>query len=164
MTDYGFVLLSEFARRDAVHPAAEPSLALSARDLADTTTVPLPTVSKLLKLLSAQGLLTSQRGSAGGYRLTRPPSEITAEQILTALEGPLAITECSQTKHECILNNECTTRPHWMQLNHTINTALSGMTLAQLAQPTRPAKTLVSLGNGLTLKPIASERSQQGIS
>lgn len=136
LTDYGFVLLTEFARR---YDDAQP---VSARDLADATNVPLPTVSKLLKTLSAHELLVSQRGRDGGYRLAESPTNITVERILTALEGPVAITECSLDTPACSLQSACSTRPHWVKINDAVRGALSHLNLAEMAGP---KETLVRL-------------------
>ena len=136
LTDYGFMLLTEFARQ---HAEVRP---LSARDLADSTGLPLPTVSKLLKTLSTHGLLVSHRGPNGGYKLASRPSAITVEQILTALEGPVAITECSLDTHSCSLEHACATRPHWVTINDTVRRALAGLNLAQMSLQPQP---LVSL-------------------
>ena len=85
-TDYGIVLLT--------HLAAQPERQLNAPELAAETQLPLPMVSKILKLLVREGLLLSHRGVKGGYSLGRPPAEITMAEIIASLEGPIAITEC----------------------------------------------------------------------
>ena len=85
-TDYGFVLLTRLA--------AEPERVVNAPDLAAETRLPLPMVSKILKLLARRGLLRSHRGVKGGYALARRPAEIHAAEILRALEGPVALTVC----------------------------------------------------------------------
>ena len=91
LTDYGIVLLTHFAAHD-------DRVAHTARELALETRLPLPTVGKLLKQLSRGGLLASQRGTKGGYILSRPPREITISAIIATLEGPVAITECNTAR------------------------------------------------------------------
>src|ERR1700758_737958 len=88
LTDYGLVLMTLIARHthQSVH---------TARDLAMESRLPLPTVSKLLRELLQSGLLVSYRGIQGGYRLAREPREISLAEIIAALEGPVALTECS---------------------------------------------------------------------
>ncbi|HYO69297.1 MAG TPA: Rrf2 family transcriptional regulator, partial [Archangium sp.] len=86
MTDYGIVLLTELAR--------EAGVTRTARELAARTGVPMPSVSKVLKGLLHAGLLVSQRGASGGYGLSRPAELIPLTDILAALEGPVALTEC----------------------------------------------------------------------
>jgi Rrf2 family protein len=84
MTDYGIVLLSYF-----VH---DEKKAHNARDLSLESSLPLPTVSKILKGLSRAELLVSQRGVKGGYRLAFKPESISVATIIQALEGPIAMT------------------------------------------------------------------------
>src|SRR5437868_6650848 len=88
LTDYGMLLMSCFAR-------SQPGTLRSARDLAEEARLPLPTVSKLLKELLHSGLLVSHRGFQGGYSLAKDPAEISLAEIVSALEGPIALTECS---------------------------------------------------------------------
>src|SRR5215471_17409204 len=88
LTDYGLVLMTIMARQ---------SLAANhtARDLAASSRLPLPTVSKVLKQLLQSGLLISHRGTKGGYGLAKSPADISVAEIVTAMEGPIALTECS---------------------------------------------------------------------
>ena len=87
LTDYAFVLLAHMARNDA-------DATWVAQDLSEATRVPLPTTAKVLKRLARHDLLTSRRGASGGYWLSRAPAAITVADVIEALEGPLAITEC----------------------------------------------------------------------
>ena len=88
LTDYGLVLMTCMAREH------ERQLH-TARDLADKSKLPLPTVSKLLKQLMQGGLLVSHRGIKGGYSLSRVPEAISVADIVARLEGPIALTDCS---------------------------------------------------------------------
>jgi len=130
MTDYGIVLLTQFA-------AHEDRPAFTARELAHDTRLPLPTVGKLLKQLSHGGLLSSQRGTKGGYFLARPAREITVAQIIEVLEGPMALTEC-QAPGVCDQERFCSVKPNWLVINRTVRDALSNVTLADMARPMRP--------------------------
>jgi FeS assembly SUF system regulator len=132
-TDYGIVLLSRFA-------ALPPRAVRNARDLAQDEGLPLPMVSKILKLLGRAGLLISHRGASGGYHLARPPEEISVATIITALEGPIAMTEClTAGSPVCTLSSSCPSRPNWARINHAIGQALEQVTLAEmLPRPTEP--------------------------
>src|SRR5690349_20359998 len=88
LTDYGIVLLTHFAR----HPER---LTRNAPELAAVAHLPLPTVSKILKILAREGLLVPHRGAKGGFSLARAADEITIADVISALEGPIALTECS---------------------------------------------------------------------
>lgn len=146
-SDYGIVLMTLFAARPSsdarlssgVRPSpgatavAEP---MSARDLAEATGLPLPMVGKILKLLVRDGLLVSQRGAKGGYRLGRPAARITVEEIVTALEGPIAITECTGGgETDCRFTGACTLQPNWRRINQALRQALRGITLLDMITP-----------------------------
>jgi len=112
----------------------------SVRDIAAETHVPLPTVSKLLKSLTRSGLLVSQRGVKGGYALARRPELITVAQIIAALDGPIAITDCSGDDNgRCEIERLCSVRTNWKRINVAIIRALDSLTLADMAKPNDPA-------------------------
>ena len=129
LTDYGFVLLNRFVADQ------EGEVVHNARDLAEETSLPLPTVSKLLKALSRGGLLTARRGAKGGYVLARPAQAITAADVIEALEGPVALTDCSGSGGEdCSLEHNCPIRPHWVLITEAVRSALARISLKDMAQ------------------------------
>lgn len=141
LTDYGVVLLTTFART--------PERGISARELSTRTGIPQPTVVKLLKTLLKAGLLVSQRGTKGGYALSKAPGEVPVAAIIEALEGPLAITECG-VPGACEHERGCPAKPNWAAVNGVIHEALSKLTLAEMtrpsqAHPVRPAPLLPSI-------------------
>jgi FeS assembly SUF system regulator len=130
LTDYGIVLLIHFAQhieRDAQN----------AREIALETRLPLPTVGKLLKELTHHGLLVSHRGIHGGYALARPPERISVADVIAALEGPIAITECNSPLDPGLCGHEpcCPVRANWQLVNRAIRHALEEITLAEMAHP-----------------------------
>jgi FeS assembly SUF system regulator len=125
LTDYATVVLASLAQQPTRHRAAA--------DLADSTRLKLPTVSKVLKELQRAGLVLSSRGSQGGYRLARRPEDITAAQILDVFEGPIAITECSGASSRCGIERQCRVGGGWQRVNVAIRQALEDVTLHQLA-------------------------------
>ncbi len=125
LSDYGIVILAAMAETQEVSHTAH--------SLAGRTRVPRPTVSKLLKALSLSDLVRSVRGRNGGYFLSRSPDKISVTEIIEAIEGPMAITECGLDGGTCELEAHCHTRPHWRHINHAIRNALEGVTLQQLA-------------------------------
>jgi len=133
LTDYGTVILA--------HLASHPDQQLAAAEVAERTRIALPTVSKLLKTLQRAGLVSSTRGSHGGYQLAKPATEITAVKILDALEGPFAITECSGEHSSCGLETNCRVGQAWQRVNGAIRRALTDVTLAQLAGIERSSAT-----------------------
>jgi FeS assembly SUF system regulator len=132
LTDYGIVLLTHFAR----HPER---LTRNAPELAAAAHLPLPTVSKILKILAREGLLAAHRGAKGGFSLARTPENITVTDIIAALEGPIALTECNVHGSErCGIEPLCPVSTNWRRINRAVLEALSGLTLAEMASP-RPA-------------------------
>jgi len=129
LTDYGIMLLTYIAR--------DPELLMrNARDLATKAHLPLPTVSKILKVLAREGLLVAHRGAKGGFSLARRPEEIAVAEIINALEGPIAITECSvHASGKCELEWLCPVGSNWQRINQAVREALENITLAEMAHP-----------------------------
>lgn len=128
MTDYAVVVLSAFAQT--------PEKAQSAAQLTTATGLPPATVSKLLKLLARTGFLDSRRGAAGGYHLTRSPDAITMAEVVTAIEGPISLTYCSEAADgNCDLEHLCPMRGRWDKVNRLVRKAFEDVTLAEMAQP-----------------------------
>jgi len=129
LTDYGVVLMTHVAGSIDRQP-------WNARDLAAEASLPLPTVSKILKSLVRGGILDSHRGVKGGYSLTRDPSEISVAEIIGALEGPIAITECvASAPGSCDQEALCSIRANWQLINRAVYGALEKITLAEMVRP-----------------------------
>ncbi len=129
LTDYGMVLLTYVAK----HPEGRIH---NVPDLAAEAHLPLPTVSKVLKILARAGLLASHRGMKGGYQLARKPEEITLADIVVALDGPIAITECSSDPLDaCDLSRTCPARSNLQRINQAVLMTLQNITLAQMTRP-----------------------------
>jgi FeS assembly SUF system regulator len=129
LTDYGLVLMTTMARhsRAQVH---------TARDLASVTRLPLPTVSKVLKQLLQSGLLVSHRGNNGGYSLAKEPSDTSIADIVAAMEGPIALTECStDITGLCDLERSCPIKTNQRTISEVVRGALEKVMLSDLAQP-----------------------------
>lgn len=126
MTDYAVVMLVDMARKRQVR---------SAQQIAAETGVPLPTVAKLLKTLARDGLVTSVRGAGGGYTLGREPAGITVADMIQAVEGPIALTSCvDEADDECGIEALCPMHGHWSTVNTAVRTALSTVSLADMAK------------------------------
>jgi len=137
LTDYATVLLAALAE--------EPGRVQTAASLAGHTHIAAPTVSKLLKQLQRAGLVTSTRGLHGGYQLARPAAQISAAAILDALEGPVALTDCSVGHGQCEIEETCRVGRVWQRLNLAIRRALYDVSLAQLAGLDAPPGRLPTL-------------------
>ncbi len=127
-TDYGIVVLAYFA-------SAQEGLKQNAREVAMESQLPLPMVRKILKILAREGLLVSQRGAKGGYSLLRRGERISIAEIVTAMEGPLAMTECIEAPGECRHEPVCGVRTSWQKINEVVFQALNNMTLSDLTGP-----------------------------
>jgi FeS assembly SUF system regulator len=125
LTDYGTVILARLA--------SAPERQFTATELTQLTRVPAATVRKLLKQLHAHALVESTRGSHGGYRLARPPAQISAAQVLAALEGPVALTECAQHQTSCGIEGSCGVGRAWQRVNVAIQNTLQDISLLDLA-------------------------------
>ncbi len=144
LTDYGTVLLAHLAaRQDAVCSAAE---------VANATGIAVPTVSKLFKSLGRSGLVTSTRGSNGGYQLARDPREISAADIIDALEGPVSITECSAIDSQCEHEGVCSVGGAWQKVNIAIRRALDDVTLSDLLRTNNPTPQFRFAGLPITVE------------
>jgi FeS assembly SUF system regulator len=130
LTDYGTVVLA--------HLAGEAGAVCSAADVAQATGIGVATVSKLLKSLARAGLVTSTRGSNGGYKLSRAPADISAASVIDALEGPVSITECSAVDSHCDYESNCNVGNSWQRINVAIRRALEDISLKDLLRTKSP--------------------------
>jgi FeS assembly SUF system regulator len=131
LADYAVVLMTAAARR----PAGER---LSATELSADTGVPLPTTQKLMGQLAASGLLISARGVSGGFALAKAPAQISLADIVEAVEGPIALTMCSDANnHDCILDAHCRVKPHMGVVGNAVRGALGAVSLQQLSTPAK---------------------------
>lgn len=126
LTDYAVVILAQMAR--------EKDGLLSAAELSRRTALTETTVSKILKLLARGGLIDSVRGMNGGYRLGKEAKELAINDIITAMEGPIALTACVEgSPDNCALEGVCALNGRWSEVNAAIKTALGKITLADMA-------------------------------
>jgi len=129
LADYGLVLMTCMARGTG-------ETLRTARDLARETRLPLSTVSKLLKELLQSGLLISHRGKKGGYLLARQPRQISVVEIIAAIEGPMALTECStDVTGLCTLERLCPIKSNQQVISQAVRGVLERITLADLIEP-----------------------------
>ena len=128
LADYAVVMMTAAARRNG-------DVRLSATELSDETGVPLPTAQKLMQRLAAHGLLVGTRGAGGGYALSRPVHEISLADIVEAVEGPIAMTQCSGSDEpsDCALDAHCRVKPHMGIVGEAVRGALGAVSLAQLS-------------------------------
>ena len=134
LADYGVVLMCEMGK--------DPTGLHSAVKLAQETGLPVPTVSKILGALSKAGILISQRGLKGGFKLAGNVNEINIAGIIEAVDGPIALTNCiEKAPGDCSFEPICSMRPHWQLINDAVRNGLAGITLDKISSaatnPTR---------------------------
>ncbi len=127
MADYGTLILTTMV--------PEPERIQSAAGIATMIRVPVPTVSKILKILTREGLVVSLRGAKGGYMLSRPPTQITLSHIINAMDGPIGMTECSISPGLCAQELGCPVRVNWQRVNRIVLNSLDQITLNQMIEP-----------------------------
>ena len=127
-TDYGIVLLSQMASR----PLLEVH---TAKQAAQQSNIPLPMASKILKALAKGGLLVSQRGVKGGYRLATAAERISIGDVIQALEGPIGITECSYNPGACEREGTCPVQTNWKRISLAMRDALDRIPLSDMVLP-----------------------------
>jgi FeS assembly SUF system regulator len=127
LTDYATVIMS--------YLALDPDRVASAAHIAKEFHLGIPTVSKILKILCEAELVKSHRGTGGGYQLGRLATQITIADVISAMEGKLAMTECSAGINGCAIDSLCGIKENWKIINKIILTALSGLTLADMTKP-----------------------------
>jgi len=127
LTDYAMVVMAHLARH--------PEKSSNARSIAEQTGIALPTTSKLLKRLAQYRLLVAQRGVKGGYRLILPASGISLLEIIQALEGQVALTECSHTERRCSVEKHCLIRDNWRKISAFFHGTLDRISVSDLIRP-----------------------------
>ena len=125
LTDYSIVIMTNMVIKD------EKGM-YNAKELAEATGMPLPTVTRILKMLSNAKLLESQRGPQGGYSLTRSAKEISVAEVIEAMEGPISLTECASEDCGCSYEAYCAVGKPWQKINKTIKEVLQSINLAEM--------------------------------
>ena len=126
--DYGLMALKFLAER-----ADTPSL--SAKDIAEAYGIPPQLLAKILQRLTKAGILCSHAGMNGGYALSRPAEQITAFDVIGAIDGPLFITSCETGPRGCDLTSSCTVREPLRKVNDSIAELLKGIRVSDLCEP-----------------------------
>ena len=141
LTDYATVILSYMAKEHTqIHATQE---------ISEQTGIAQPTVSKILKLLVKARILSSTRGAKGGYLLAREPEKISVATVICALEGPIALTECSASHKNCDQAMGCEIQGNWGLINQKILNALESVTLADMVLPAKQPEEILIPVNSL---------------
>ena len=113
--------------------------AVKLEELAGKTAVPPSVLEQVMPTLRTAGIVRSERGAHGGYRLNRPPDEITLERVVRLFQGQLAPIGCATRSHpeHCAMSVGCSLRFVWEAVRDATITALSETTFADLAARAR---------------------------
>lgn len=126
--DYGLMAVKFLAER--VDMAS-----LSAKDIAEAYGIPPQLLAKILQRLTKAGLLSSHAGMNGGYALSRSAEQITAFDVIRAIDGPLFITSCETGPRGCDLTDSCTVREPLRKVNESISEVLKAIRVSDLCEP-----------------------------
>src|SRR5687768_4317304 len=127
---------TDYATRAILALAIEGGGPLKLEALARRTAVPQSVLEQVMPTMRTAGLVRSERGRSGGYRLNKPPAEITLERVVRLFQGPLAPISCA-TRHNpepCPMGLGCSLRDVWEELRDATITLLGSVTFAQLAE------------------------------
>lgn len=127
LTDYAMLILGRMAQ--------EPDSILSSSYLAESQRLSVPTVSKILKMLADAEMVTSVRGAEGGYRLARSSATISVADVIIAMEGGVAMTECSESSSLCSMETSCSMKKNWIKINKMVHKMLDQISITDMLMP-----------------------------
>ena len=136
MADYALLVVFKMCDRDEL---------ITLERLCELTTLTLPTVRKLMRSLTHNNLVLSVRGPLGGYKLSRQSAQISIADVIEAIDGPIALTECVKSDGgDCELADTCGLKGNWNIVNRLISNALHNVTLDAMGQEPIDVKRLKS--------------------
>ena len=112
----------------------------SASDIADAYGISAPLLQKVLQRLAKNGLVTARHGSSGGYQLARDPKDISALEVISAVDGPLMITSCVTNHGDCDQSHTCTVREPLRKVNESILQVLRAVSISQMSEESPDAE------------------------
>jgi FeS assembly SUF system regulator len=165
--DYSLIALKHFAMRQQ-----QTGSAVSAKEVADVSGIPLPLLSKLLQTLGRSGFLVSEYGTNGGYRLARDPRQISTLEVIRAIDGPIVLANCFTENATCSHVDKCTVKKPLKRIHEGILRLLESVSIQDMVQDSemearaaQPSSTLVALQGATMHRPVAhgTEEIEQGI-
>jgi len=141
--------LAEQTQEDERRVARSASAAASAKVIAEAYHIPPQLLAKILQTLTRAGILVSTAGTNGGYALARPAGDITAFEVIRAIDGPLFITSCITIHGTCDLHGTCTIKEPLRKVNDSLKDMLSGLRIADLIEPADTSSPAAPVAGGL---------------
>ncbi len=140
--DYGLIAVKHLATHRNVH-------ACSAGEIAEEYGISGTLMAKVLQKLAREGLVLARHGATGGYQLAREPGQISALEVISAIDGPVLITSCVTNHGNCDTTERCTIREPLRRVNESILQVLSTVSIAQLSEdPQEPSLVELSAASG----------------
>jgi Rrf2 family protein len=134
--DYGLIALKHLAEATAANGGE--FAACSAKDIAEAYELPQEALAKILQRLAKGGFLISHHGTNGGYTLSRRPHDISAFDVIRAIDGPLFITSCSTDHGDCQQSRKCNVKEPLAKVSHSIREVLAKISIADMMDPSGP--------------------------
>src|ERR1022692_322721 len=135
--DYALIAVRHLATHGAVRSQ-------SASDIAEAYGISATLMAKVLQRLAKHGLVTARHGSSGGYQLARHPKDISAFEVVSAVDGPVMITSWVTSHGDCYQSNTCTVREPLRKVNESILQVLRAVSISQMSEES-PEAELVAL-------------------
>ena len=129
----------DYAVRAAVELAAAPPGPVKGEVLAARQGIPVKFLENILSDLRRAGLVASQRGAVGGYRLARPPAEVSVADIIRAVEGPLADVHGTPPEELGYVGSAVALQKVWVATRAALRSILEEVSIADIAQGSLPA-------------------------
>jgi Rrf2 family protein len=124
-TDYGLIALK--------HMATLPTGELAnAREIAERFNLPPNLLAKILQSLSESGIIEATRGSGGGYRMVKSPTDVTLAQVFESIEGPVHMVMCTSNDGCCSIEDRCTVKNGLTNLERRFYEFFDTVTLADV--------------------------------
>src|SRR5499425_3526729 len=125
--DYGLIAVKHLAMHRNEH-------ACSANEIADEYGISTTLMAKVLQKLARQNLVAAKHGSSGGYQLAKTPDQISALEVITAIDGPVLITSCVTSHGNCDATSKCSVREPLRRVNESVMQVLSTVTISQMCE------------------------------
>ncbi len=141
-TEYALICMAYFAKHPETH-------LITIKEIAEKENYPIPYLEKILQALRHAGLVISQQGNHGGYKLARKPSEITLRQIIDAIEGSTFDVFCApDTRGDIICTHFCLCgiKPVWRKTKQILDDFYDAITLEMLTKDEMATQRMFAAG------------------
>lgn len=131
---------ADYALRAMLYLAQlEPSQRAATNQIAQEQHIPPSFLAKIISQLSIAGLIHTSRGARGGVSLARTPAEISILEVVEAIDGPIALNECTHSSGSCAFGETCPLRPLWCETQSELVERLRTTNFAQFVSQNQPA-------------------------